>query len=109
MFGTWLPFTLPLLTIQDVIVAGGMESLSNTPFYLKRGSIPYGGSALTDGCNHDALTDAYTNWHMGDCAENTVKKMGYMSLFQDQKRPMSTSEQPLNQQVVISTKLKMAI
>ena len=68
---------------QDVVVAGGMESLSNTPFYLKRGSIPYGGMTLKDGCNHDALTDAYTNWHMGDCAENTVKKMGISREDQD--------------------------
>ena len=74
---------------QDVVIAGGMESLSNTPFYLKRGSIPYGGMSLTDGCNHDALTDAYTNWHMGDCAENTVKKMGISREDQDRYAKMS--------------------
>ena len=64
-------------------MAGGMESLSNTPFYLKRGSTPYGGIKLIDGCNHDALTDAYTNWHMGDCAENMVKKMDISKEDQD--------------------------
>ena len=79
----------PLFYIQDVVVAGGMESLSNTPFYLKRGTTPYGGMALTDGCNHDALTDAYTNWHMGDCAENTVKKMRISREDQDRYAKMS--------------------
>ena len=64
-------------------MAGGMESLSNTPFYLKRGATPYGGLKLIDGCNHDALTDAYTNWHMGDCAENMVKKMDISKEDQD--------------------------
>ena len=51
------------------MVAGGMESLSNSPFTLARGQTPYGGVSLTDTCNHDGLTDAYTGWHMGKCAE----------------------------------------
>ena len=54
---------------RSVMVAGGMESLSNTPFTLPRGHTPYGGIKLTDTCNHDGLTDAYTGWHMGKCAE----------------------------------------
>ena len=54
---------------RSVMVAGGMESLSNTPFTLARGETPYGGIRLTDTCNHDGLTDAYTGWHMGRCAE----------------------------------------
>ena len=54
---------------RSVMVAGGMESLSNTPFTLARGVTPYGGIMLTDTCNHDGLTDAYTGWHMGRCAE----------------------------------------
>ena len=54
---------------RDVMVAGGMESLSNTPFTLPRGITPYGGIKLLDHCNHDGLTDAYSGWHMGKCAE----------------------------------------
>ena len=54
---------------RSVMVAGGMESLSNTPFTLARGVTPYGGIKLTDTCNYDGLTDAYTGWHMGRCAE----------------------------------------
>jgi len=32
--------------IADCMVAGGMESLSNVPFYLNRGEVPYGGAQL---------------------------------------------------------------
>ena len=34
------------LILQDVMVAGGMESMSNVPYYLKRGVTPYGGAQL---------------------------------------------------------------
>lgn len=61
---------------RQVMVAGGMESLSNTPFTLKRGATPYGGTSLTDSCHHDGLTDAYSGWHMGRCAEETATKLG---------------------------------
>ena len=33
-------------SFQDVMVAGGMESMSNVPYYLKRGTTPYGGVNL---------------------------------------------------------------
>lgn len=34
------------LIFQEVVVAGGMESMSNVPFYLRRGETPYGGVEL---------------------------------------------------------------
>jgi len=64
------------LGIKDCVVAGGMESLSNSPFYLKRGaSASYGTQTMRDSCDFDALTDPYSGWHMGDCAENMVRKL----------------------------------
>ena len=63
------------LGLKSVTVAGGMESLSNSPFYMKRGATPYGGLQLLDACHHDGLTDAYTSWHMGKCAEKTAGDM----------------------------------
>jgi len=68
---------------RNVMVAGGMESLSNTPYTLPRGATPYGGLHLLDSCNHDGLTDAYTLWHMGRCAENTAEKLGFSKSEQD--------------------------
>ena len=69
---------------QDIIVAGGMESMSNVPYYLKRGETPYGGVKLDDGIVHDGLTDAYKYIHMGNCAENTAKKFGITRQQQDE-------------------------
>ncbi|CAG2107211.1 unnamed protein product [Medioppia subpectinata] len=69
---------------QEVIVAGGMESMSNVPFYLKRGDTTYGGVRLEDGIVYDGLTDAYQPIHMGVCAEKTAKKLGITRQQQDE-------------------------
>ncbi|XP_026733699.1 acetyl-CoA acetyltransferase, mitochondrial [Trichoplusia ni] len=68
---------------HDVILAGGMESMSNVPFYLKRGETSYGGMQLVDGIVFDGLTDVYNKFHMGNCAENTAKKMDISRQQQD--------------------------
>ncbi|CAD6244298.1 GSCOCG00013330001-RA-CDS [Cotesia congregata] len=69
---------------QDIILAGGMESMSNVPYYLKRGNTPYGAVTLQDGIVHDGLTDVYNKgFHMGNCAENTAKKFGITRQEQD--------------------------
>ncbi|BFG02453.1 acetyl-CoA acetyltransferase mitochondrial [Drosophila madeirensis] len=72
-----------MLGYADVVIAGGMESMSNVPFYLKRGATPYGGVNLTDGIVFDGLWDVYNKFHMGNCAENTAKKMGISRADQD--------------------------
>ncbi|XP_071444062.1 acetyl-CoA acetyltransferase, mitochondrial [Hetaerina americana] len=68
----------------DVMIAGGMESMSNVPFYMKRGATSYGGVNLLDGIVFDGLTDVYNKIHMGNCAENTAKKMGISRAEQDE-------------------------
>ncbi|KFO20708.1 Acetyl-CoA acetyltransferase, mitochondrial [Fukomys damarensis] len=60
---------------QDVMVAGGMESMSNVPYIMNRGATPYGGVKLEDLIVKDGLTDVYNKIHMGNCAENTAKKL----------------------------------
>ncbi|KAG9491379.1 hypothetical protein GDO78_000078 [Eleutherodactylus coqui] len=60
---------------QSVMVAGGMESMSNVPYCMLRGATPYGGVKLEDLIVKDGLTDVYNKIHMGNCAENTAKKM----------------------------------
>lgn len=60
----------------DVIVAGGMESMSNVPFYnehLRWGS-KYGNVTLIDGLAKDGLTDVYHNYAMGNAAELCAKE-----------------------------------
>ncbi|XP_045503147.1 acetyl-CoA acetyltransferase A, mitochondrial-like [Colias croceus] len=69
---------------QDVVIAGGMESMSNIPFYLKRGETPYGGMQLEDGILYDGLTDVYNHIHMGNCGEHIVKKFNISKEEQDE-------------------------
>merc|ERR1711976_101285 len=66
-----------------VMVAGGMESMSNVPYYMSRGETPYGGVAMRDGLVADGLTDVYNKFHMGNCGENTAKKLGISRQEQD--------------------------
>ncbi len=56
---------------DDIVVAGGMESMSNAPFYLKgaRTGLRLGDSKLIDGVIHDGLWCAFENQHMGCAAE----------------------------------------
>ncbi|XP_077915180.1 acetyl-CoA acetyltransferase, mitochondrial isoform X2 [Halichoerus grypus] len=68
---------------QDVMVAGGMESMSNVPYVMNRGATPYGGVKLEDLIVKDGLTDVYNKIHMGNCAENTAKKMNIAREEQD--------------------------
>lgn len=58
----------------DVVLAGGMESMSNVPYYLDKARQGYklGNGVLTDGIIKDGLWDVYNNCHMGNAAENTA-------------------------------------
>lgn len=66
-----------MLGDAEVVVAGGMESMSNVPFYspnLRWGN-KYGDVKMIDGLAKDGLTDVYGNFPMGNCAENTASEM----------------------------------
>merc|ERR1719166_943813 len=69
---------------NSVMVAGGMESMSNVPYYMSRGDTPYGGVAMKDGLVADGLTDVYNKFHMGNCGENTAKKLDISREAQDE-------------------------
>ncbi|KAG6046231.1 hypothetical protein E4U17_007983 [Claviceps sp. LM77 group G4] len=62
--------------LAEAQVAGGMESMSRVPLYVPRASgLPaFGHVTMEDGLIKDGLTDVYQQFHMGNCAENTVKK-----------------------------------
>jgi len=55
----------------DLIVAGGMESMSNAPYLLRgrRGELRYGNVTLEDALLHDGLWDPFEQWGMGMAAE----------------------------------------
>jgi acetyl-CoA C-acetyltransferase len=74
-----------MLGQNDVIVAGGTESMSNIPYYLlkARYGYKYGNSELIDGLQHDGLTDVYNHCAMGVCSDNTAKEMNISRQDQD--------------------------
>lgn len=74
-----------MLGQNDLVVAGGMESMSNIPYYLMKAryGYRYGNSELIDGLQHDGLTDVYNHCAMGVCADNTAKEMSISREDQD--------------------------
>lgn len=63
------------LGLADVIVAGGMESMSNTPYYVPKARFgyKYGNAELVDGLARDGLVDAYDQCAMGVFADQTAQ------------------------------------
>jgi acetyl-CoA C-acetyltransferase len=60
-----------MLGDNDIVVAGGMESMSNTPYYLpgSRSGYRLGHNQVVDGIIKDGLWDVYNDYHMGNAAE----------------------------------------
>jgi acetyl-CoA C-acetyltransferase len=74
-----------MLGQNDVVLAGGMESMSNIPYYLMKAryGYKYGNGELIDGLTFDGLTDVYNRCAMGVCADNTAKEMNITRQDQD--------------------------
>jgi acetyl-CoA C-acetyltransferase len=74
-----------LLGDRDIVVAGGMESMSNVPFYADsvRWGNKYGNVSLIDGLAKDGLTDVYDGQAMGMAAELCAKECGISREDQD--------------------------
>ncbi len=76
----------------EVIVAGGMESMSNVPYYDRaaRTGVRMGNVELVDGMVHDGLWDVYGQFHMGMCAEHCATTQGISRSAQDEYALEST-------------------
>ncbi|MFT6856706.1 MAG: acetyl-CoA C-acetyltransferase [Cyclobacteriaceae bacterium] len=74
-----------MLGINDVVVAGGMESMSNIPYYIPKAryGYKYGHGQMIDGLMHDGLWEVYNGFPMGNCADNTAKEMNISREAQD--------------------------
>jgi len=74
-----------MLGQNDIVVAGGTESMSNIPYYLPQARTGYkfGNGQLIDGLTFDGLTDVYNQCAMGVCADNTAKEMNISRQDQD--------------------------
>lgn len=75
-----------MLGINDVVVAGGMESMSNVPYYIPKARFgyKYGNGQLIDGLLHDGLWEVYNGFPMGNCADHTAREMFISREEQDQ-------------------------
>lgn len=71
---------------SDVVVAGGMESMSNVPYYLEnvRNGYRLGHREVTDGIIKDGLWDVYNDFHMGSAGEICASECGISREEQDE-------------------------
>ncbi len=71
---------------QEMVVAGGMESMSNAPYLLMKARDGYrlGNGELIDSMVHDGLWCAFDQWHMGETGEVVAEKYKITRLQQDQ-------------------------
>ncbi|MGI4820550.1 MAG: acetyl-CoA C-acyltransferase [Janthinobacterium lividum] len=74
-----------MLGQADVILAGGMESMSNVPYYLDKARFgaKYGNGQMIDGLMKDGLWDPYHDYAMGNAADATAKHFGITREEQD--------------------------
>jgi acetyl-CoA C-acetyltransferase len=70
----------------DLVVAGGMESMSNVPYYVPgaRSGLRMGNATLVDGMITDGLWDPYSNQHMGSCGDLCAKEYKFSREAQDE-------------------------
>lgn len=75
-----------MLGQNDVVVAGGMESMSNIPYYIPKARFgyKYGNAELIDGLQKDGLWEVYNEFPMGNCADNTAREMNISREEQDE-------------------------
>jgi acetyl-CoA C-acetyltransferase len=89
-----------MLGTNDVVVAGGMESMSKIPYYIPKARFgyKYGNAELIDGLQKDGLWEAYHQFAMGNCADHTASEMKISREEQDEfaiesyKRAMKATE-----------------
>jgi acetyl-CoA C-acetyltransferase len=64
---------------SKIVIAGGMESMTNAPYVLDKARSGYrmGNAQIIDTMVHDGLWDPYNNCHMGQCGDTTANELGY--------------------------------
>jgi acetyl-CoA C-acetyltransferase len=70
----------------DIAIAGGMESMSNVPYYLDKARTGFrmGNFTGIDGMIHDGLWDPYNNMHMGNCGDKCAAEHKFSREAQDE-------------------------
>ncbi|MCE1164686.1 MAG: thiolase family protein [Bacteroidetes bacterium] len=98
----------------DIVVAGGMESMSNVPYYLPKARAGYrmGNGTIIDGMVHDGLWDCYNNFHMGSAGELCSRELDIPRKEQDDfsvesyKRALNAMEKGLFKNEIVPVEIK---
>lgn len=98
----------------DIVLAGGMESMSNAPYLLSgaRAGLRLGHKTLIDSMVHDGLWDVYSDQHMGSCAEICAREFQFSREAQDAfairsfKRAQEASQTGIFAQEIIPVEVK---
>lgn len=98
----------------EIVVAGGMESMSNVPYYLPKARTGYrmGNGSIIDGMVHDGLWDCYNNFHMGNAGELCAKELNIPRNEQDDfsvesyKRALNAIEKGLFKNEIAPVEIK---
>ncbi len=98
----------------EVMVAGGMESMSNTPYYSRalRTGARMGNAEMVDGMISDGLWDVYNQVHMGLCAEDCAARHGISRANQDEyalestRRAMEAQKKGLFQAEIVQVEIE---
>ncbi len=98
---------------RNIVVAGGMESMTNAPYTLPnaRGGYRLGDGKIVDTAVCDGLWDIYTNQHMGACAELCAKTYGVSRKEQDDfavasyKKALAAMEKGFFDEEIVSVKI----
>lgn len=98
----------------DIVVAGGMESMSNVPYYLTKARNGYrmGNGTIIDGMVHDGLWDCYNNYHMGSAGELCSRELNITRKEQDDfsvesfRRALNAGEKGLFKNEIVPVEIK---
>ncbi|HTP12212.1 MAG TPA: acetyl-CoA C-acyltransferase [Bacteroidota bacterium] len=98
----------------DTIVAGGMESMSNVPYYAERArtGLRMGHAQLVDGMIKDGLWDVYNDYHMGNAAELCAKECAIPREAQDEfaitsyKRAQAATDEGRFREEIVPVKIQ---
>jgi acetyl-CoA C-acetyltransferase len=99
---------------SDIVVAGGMESMSNVPYYLDKARTGYrmGNGRIIDGMILDGLWDVYNNYHMGNAAELCSRELKIPRQEQDEfatqsyKKALNAIEKGFFKEEIVPVEIK---
>lgn len=99
----------------DVVIAGGMENMSNAPYLLEKARSGYrlGDGNIIDSMIRDGLWDVYNNIHMGSCAEACARDFKFSreevdeEAVQSYKRAIKAQEDGIFDEEIVPVKIKM--